>query len=104
MLERFGELLRELSRASDVPMRLGGEEFCIVLPNTDRAGAIIAAERLRAETSRRMRDMIPEGITVSIGVATNSDGILDAQTLLAAADRGLYAAKEAGRDCSRDLA
>ena len=104
VLERFGELLRNLSRASDVPMRLGGEEFCIVLPNTDRAGAIMAAERLRAETSRRMRDMIPEGITVSIGVATTSDGILDAQALLAAADRGLYAAKEAGRDCSRDLA
>lgn len=104
VLARFGELLRELSRAGDVPMRLGGEEFCVVLPETDRAGAILAAERLRVETSRRMRDMIPEGITVSIGVATNSDGSLDAQMLLAAADRGLYAAKQAGRDCSRDLA
>jgi diguanylate cyclase (GGDEF)-like protein len=103
VLQRFGELLRELSRGNDVPMRLGGEEFCVVLPDTDRAGAIRAAERLRAETSRRMRGLIPEGITVSIGVATNAGGSLDANTLLAAADRGLYAAKQAGRDRSVDI-
>ncbi len=81
-------------------MRLGGEEFCVLLPGTDREGAIQAAERLRAETSRRMRGLIPEGITVSIGVAVNPDGNLDAHTLLATADRGLYAAKQAGRDRS----
>ncbi len=103
VLQRFGELLRELSRGNDVPMRLGGEEFCVVLPDTDRAGAIRAAERLRAETSRRMRGMIPEGITVSIGVAANADGTLDANTLLAVADRRLYAAKQAGRDRSVDI-
>ncbi len=103
VLERFGGLLRDLSREHDVPMRLGGEEFCIVLPGTERAGAIRAAERLRAETSRRMRELVPEGITVSIGVATNSAGSVDAQTLLAAADRGLYAAKQAGRDRSFDI-
>ncbi len=104
VLERFGELLRELSRADDVPMRLGGEEFCVVLPGTDRAGAIRAAERLRVETSLRMQGLITERITVSIGVATNVDGVLDAQTLLNAADRGLYAAKQAGRDRSVALA
>jgi diguanylate cyclase (GGDEF)-like protein len=103
VLERFGELLRELSRAGDVPMRLGGEEFCVILPSTGRASAIRAAERLRIETSRRMQGLIPEGITVSIGVATNSNGILDAHMLLAAADRGLYAAKQAGRDRSVSL-
>jgi diguanylate cyclase (GGDEF)-like protein len=100
VLERFGQLLRELSRADDVPMRLGGEEFCVILPATDRASAIRAAERLRVETSRRMQGLIPERITVSIGVATNSNGTLDAHTLLVAADRGLYAAKQAGRDRS----
>ncbi|HEY5187744.1 MAG TPA: sensor domain-containing diguanylate cyclase [Solirubrobacteraceae bacterium] len=98
VLARFGALLRELSRAHDVPMRLGGEEFCLILPDTDRLGALQAAERLRAETTRRMRDLIPEPITVSIGVATNADGTLDAYRLLSDADRGLYAAKQAGRD------
>jgi diguanylate cyclase (GGDEF)-like protein len=100
VLARFGELLRELARETDVPMRLGGEEFCVVLPNTDRAGAILAAERLRAATSRALGTLVPEGITVSIGVAATARGVIDARTLLAAADRGLYAAKGAGRDRS----
>jgi len=100
VLERFGELLRDLSRAADVPMRLGGEEFCMILPGTDHDGAIRAAERLRIETWRRMQGLIPERITVSIGVATNADGKLDAEALLAKADRSLYAAKQAGRDRS----
>ena len=39
VLARFGELLRELARDSDVPVRLGGEEFCMILPQTDRRGA-----------------------------------------------------------------
>ncbi len=100
VLAQFGQLLQELARDSDVPVRLGGEEFCMILPQTDQAGAAAAAERLRAETSRRMRELVPEGITVSIGVAVASRGVLDARGLLAAADRGLYAAKQAGRDRS----
>lgn len=100
VLARFGELLRELCRDNDVPIRLGGEEFCVLLPNTDRAGAMAAAERLRIETSRRMRDLIPEGITVSVGVALDPDHALDPERLLSAADRGLYEAKQAGRDRS----
>jgi diguanylate cyclase (GGDEF)-like protein len=100
VLARFGELLRELSREQDVPIRLGGEEFCVVLPSTDRAGAMAAAERLRTETSRRMVDLVPDGITVSVGVALDPDGILDPERLLSAADRGLYEAKQAGRDRS----
>ena len=99
-LARFGELLRELARESDVPIRLGGEEFCVVLPNTDPAGAVKAAERLRLETRRRLQDCIPGGVTVSIGVAATTRGVLDARALLAAADRGLYAAKAAGRNRS----
>jgi diguanylate cyclase (GGDEF)-like protein len=100
VLARFGELLRELARDADVPVRLGGEEFCMILPQTDSAGAVAAAERLRSETARRMRELVPEGITVSVGVAVTSQGVLDATGLLAAADRGLYAAKLGGRDRS----
>ncbi len=102
VLARFGDLLRELTRGSDVPIRLGGEEFCIVLPHTDREAAIETAERLRVETSQRMRDLVADGITVSIGVAATSAGYLDARELLAAADSGLYAAKDAGRNRSFD--
>jgi diguanylate cyclase (GGDEF)-like protein len=98
VLARFGELLRELARENDTPIRLGGEEFCIVMPNTDPPGAVQAAERLRRETSRRLRGLVPPTITVSIGVAATSHGVLDARALLGAADRGLYAAKAAGRN------
>jgi diguanylate cyclase (GGDEF)-like protein len=98
VLIRFGELLRDLARDTDIPMRLGGEEFCVVLPNTSREGALRAAERLRRETARELRALVPGGITVSIGVAISSDGPANERALLAAADRGLYAAKAAGRD------
>lgn len=100
VLARFGELLRELARDSDVPIRLGGEEFCVVLPDTDRTGAVAAAERLRVATLERLRDLVPEGVTVSIGVAITSRGVLDVRQLLAAADRNLYTAKQTGRDRS----
>jgi diguanylate cyclase (GGDEF)-like protein len=102
VLARFGDLLRELTRESDVAIRLGGEEFCIVLPRTDRAAAVATAERLRTETSLRMRDLVAGGVTVSIGVAATSAGYLDARGLLAAADSGMYAAKDAGRNRSFD--
>ncbi len=100
VLARFGELLRELARENDTPIRLGGEEFCIVMPNTDPEGAVQAAERLRRETSRRLRELVPTKITVSVGVAATWHGVLDARALLSAADRGLYAAKAAGRNRS----
>jgi diguanylate cyclase (GGDEF)-like protein len=99
-LARFGELLRDLARETDVPIRLGGEEFCMVLPNTDSAGAVRAAERLRLQTAQELEGCVPGGVTVSIGVAATSRGVLDARALLAAADRGLYAAKAAGRNRS----
>ncbi len=100
VLSQFGALLREHARDTDVAIRLGGEEFCLVLPATDAEGAVRAAERLRRATAKRLAELVPGGLTVSIGVAANAHGVLDARGLLAAADRGLYAAKEAGRDRS----
>jgi diguanylate cyclase (GGDEF)-like protein len=100
VLARFGELLRSLSREGDVPVRLGGEEFCVLMPGTDRDAAIRAAERLRLQTSEQLRDLIPEGVTISVGVAVDPDGRLDAARLLSAADKGLYVAKQGGRDRS----
>jgi diguanylate cyclase (GGDEF)-like protein len=100
VLSRFGALLREHARDTDVAIRLGGEEFCLVLAATDAAGAVQAAERLRLATAECLTELVPGGLTVSIGVAATAHGVLDARGLLAAADRGLYAAKAAGRDRS----
>ncbi|MDO8211036.1 diguanylate cyclase [Conexibacter sp. CPCC 206217] len=98
VLARFGELLREHAREHDIPIRLGGEEFLIVLPDTDHAGALAAAERLRTATTARLADLVPSGVTVSIGVALDGNGTLDARQLLQRADRSLYLAKERGRN------
>ncbi len=97
VLERVGALLLDLAREHDIAVRLGGEEFCMVLPDTDAAGAVALAERLRKETTRTLRDQLDIEVTVSIGIAT-AVGPVDAERLLVEADRALYAAKRAGRD------
>jgi diguanylate cyclase (GGDEF)-like protein len=98
VLQRFGELLLSLARTTDVAVRLGGEEFCLVLPQTDHPGALEAAERLRVTVQEQLTDMVEGGVTVSIGVATTTDGVLEAKDLLATADRRMYGAKQAGRN------
>jgi diguanylate cyclase (GGDEF)-like protein len=100
VLERFGALLRAHARAGDIPVRLGGEEFCLVLPEADADGAMSVAERLREATVDRMMDLAP-GLTVSIGVAATREEPEDANHLLARADQAMYAAKAAGRNRCR---
>src|SRR3954453_19412192 len=80
-------------RAEDQLGRLGGEEFLVLLPDTDADAAGHFAERMRAEVKRAPT---PVPVTVSIGIAT-WDGEAP-EELLARADEALYAAKEAGRD------
>ncbi|MDQ1081949.1 diguanylate cyclase domain-containing protein [Pseudoroseomonas cervicalis] len=99
-------------RPGDVAARHGGEEFALLMPKTDPAGAALLAERVRAAVAGAARPHLgntPAGIvTVSIGVATTwpkpekgpaGPGILSgADALLSAADRALYAAKMGGRN------
>ncbi len=70
----------------------------MILPRTARQGAVEAAERLRACVQERLCDAVPGGVTVSIGVAVATAGVLSVDDLLAAADRGLYEAKQGGRN------
>lgn len=91
-------------RASDVLGRLGGEEFAVLLPNTELAGALVVAERMRAAIERAQvprsgEDSQPELIraTVSLGVAELL-GDEAMESLLKRADRALYAAKDLGRN------
>jgi two-component system cell cycle response regulator len=81
------------TRAEDQLGRLGGEEFLVLLPDTDAEAAHSVAEKLRAEVAECDA---PVPVTCSVGVAT-WDGE-PAETLLARADEALYAAKDAGRD------
>lgn len=76
--------------------RLGGEEFALVLPRTDAAGARLAAEALRRQVAETID--VPWGMTVSVGLVQTAPGLADADALLRAATRALFVAKRLGRD------
>lgn len=99
VLRVIGRVLRESVRELDVPARLGGEEFAVVLPNTTLDGAVRLAERIRVAVAGAAivvgGKRIP--VTVSLGVATHSDDET-LEDLMHQADRCLYAAKEAGKN------
>ena len=86
-------------RGVDVFGRFGGEEFLLVLPGTDLAGARLVAERVRAAIEAARFPGLPDGrrITVTLGVAERAPGE-DTHMLLKRADRALYAGKGAGRN------
>ena len=83
--------LDDCVRETDLVARFGGEEFVLILPETDLAGACILADRVRALIAEKMR------VTVSGGVATVVEGDTPG-SILARADSALYSAKSAGRN------
>ena len=82
-------------RRSDLAVRLGGEEFMMVLPETDEGAAVSLAERVRR---RVVSSGESQGITVSIGVASYPKSAQTERSLIRAADHALYAAKHAGKN------
>ena len=100
VLAWIAEQIRLTLRGPDVPARYGGDEFAIILPETDKASARRAAERI-VETFQQQpfeseaRGSVP--VAVSIGVATHPTDGRTAPDLIAAADRGLYRVKRSGR-------
>jgi diguanylate cyclase (GGDEF)-like protein len=99
VLKLFGETVRGVSRRDDRVGRLGGEEFVLLLPETSLAAALEIGERVRLmfEAVGRTVDGIAIGATVSVGVATAAHDST-VQSLLIAADAGLYEAKAQGRN------
>jgi diguanylate cyclase (GGDEF)-like protein/PAS domain S-box-containing protein len=102
-LAALAQVLRQSSRASDVPTRQGGDEFALLLPHTGRIGAEVAARRL-LEAVRAVTDPGGRPLSLSIGgaeldleAAVGAQGESQAEAMLARADRALYAAKQAGR-------
>ncbi len=95
VLRRVARLMEGEARASDLAARHGGEEFALILPQTDGAGAAAIAERLRRSVAGDAGPRRP--VTVSLGVATLTPGE-DGGGLLARADGALYEAKAAGRN------
>jgi diguanylate cyclase (GGDEF)-like protein len=101
VLESVGATLRTTVRVSDFAGRWGGEEFVVLLPDTDHEGALQAAEMLRARLDGLAVPGVIAHLTASLGVATMPDHAGDGPALIRAADRALYLAKADGRNCVR---
>ena len=101
-LFRVAEVLRANTRSIDVVCRYGGEEFAIILPETDAGGARLVAERIRravAETYFAVAEgQAPVNVTVSIGITASPQDGTDVNELIELADRALYYSKETGKN------
>jgi diguanylate cyclase (GGDEF)-like protein len=101
VLTQVANVLADQARETDIVARIGGEEFAILLPATNRLGAAVLAERIR--TTIEQREFAADGkalaVTVSVGMASlgvdPADGV---DELLAIADKRLYLAKHNGRN------
>ena len=102
VLKEVAEISRESIRSIDIIARCGGEEFCIIMPQTDREEAFLVAERVRIN----IRELVPriwknfphERLTVSIGIVRFPTDGTDAKTLIKNMDKALYRAKIQGKD------
>jgi diguanylate cyclase (GGDEF)-like protein len=100
-LVEVGAVLRGSARETDVVARFGGDEFALVLPETNLEGALAVAARLRnrlATTRFLASDGASVQLTASIGVATLPDAAGSAEELLRAADKAMYRVKASGKD------
>jgi len=102
VLHALGQLMNDAARDSDTVARWGGEEFIIISPETDEQQACQLAESIRKEVAAFAfphADEQPLGhVSLSVGVATLSGGIDNAEELVGLADKAVYKAKESGRN------
>lgn len=98
VLAAIGRALPEWVRISDVIARIGGEEFLVVLPDTDLPGAHLTAERIRCGIQAMTWDDLDHTVTVSLGVGCLADSTEDLPELLRRIDLALYTAKHLGRN------
>jgi diguanylate cyclase (GGDEF)-like protein len=98
VLKRFVDHAQGLLRQSDLFGRLGGEEFIFVLPDTDGQGAFDAMGRVRAGLAQAVVDLVPDGTSVSFGIATVDNMFENLADVMQRADQALYQSKIEGRD------
>jgi two-component system cell cycle response regulator len=104
VLRGLGAEIAGLLRRTDFAARCGGEEFALILEDTNQAGALVMAERLRLQAMELRFDGAggaPFGLTLSLGIAAFPNNGDDAKPLIDAADKALYEAKRGGRNQSR---
>jgi len=102
VLAEVGRLLLATLRSTDVPVRYGGDEFVLLLPETSKDQAVEAANRIRVEIAENRflaeADFGPVRITASMGVATFPDDAQTPESLLSRADEAMYLVKQGRRN------
>ena len=101
-LKNIGAIMKKKFRTTDLLAKYGGDEFVIILPQTDKVGAYLAAERLRESIEKQVfpgAETQPlKKLTISIGMATYPEHGQSDEEILNRADKALYFAKESGRN------
>lgn len=101
-LKRVGHLTQKVFRSSDILAKYGGDEFVVILPNSDKIGAFLGAERLREtveHTAFEGGETQPLGkVTLSLGIASYPEHGATTKEILDRADKAMYVAKESGRN------
>lgn len=98
ILKELGSIIRSVVRTSDVPCRYGGEEFAIILPDTNSDNAKVVAERLRSAVEDNMPSGFEKKITISLGVATCLNSSVSVSQMIKESDSALYKAKRNGKN------
>jgi len=100
VLKRFADIVTDNLRVMDMAARLGGEEFCVIMPNTSQTSAFVLAERIRKQLAAETisLDGSPVRVSVSAGIAVSVDRQRNLAALLQEADEALYLAKSTGRN------
>jgi len=101
-LRELGEVVVSVVREVDIVCRYGGEEFSVILPETDVSGALVTAAKIREAVGQHVFGEAPDicggKLTISIGLATYPTHADDKQALLTVADDALYRAKNSGKN------
>ncbi len=96
LLQALSTRLQVLLRTGDLLARIGGDEFALLLPETDQAAAAETLERLRRAVEQT--DVAGLPVTVTVGATVTSDGTAGPSVLIQAADQALYMGKRRGRN------
>ncbi len=102
VLKKIADAVRDNIRKIDIPCRYGGEEFILILPDTNKHAAVVVAEKIRGLVEKmpfENQERQPNGkLTISIGVATFRGNGENSDELIKKVDKNLYRAKQSGRN------